>query len=126
MKLILLVFIAACIAPCQDTAALACNLKVFQPDERRQHQKLTHEIMATVVAGRELAQGYEFQIDTARVSLIEVAEWVGREKKCCPFFDFQITLDGGPEGKVRLALTGRAGVKQFVVEEFRALLPVTI
>ena len=126
MKLLLLVFIAACAAQSQDTPALACNLKVFQPDERRQHEKLTHEIMAAVVGHRELANGYSFRIDSTRMSLLEVAEWVGREKKCCPFFDFQITLEGGPEGQLQLALTGGPGVKPFVVEEFRALLSVTI
>jgi len=107
----------------QDAAPFACNLKVFLPQERRQHVKLTHEIMAAIVAHRELPQGYSFQLDPARVSVLEVAEWANREKKCCPFFDFQIALEGVGEGQIGLTLTGRQGVKQFILEEFRGLLP---
>jgi hypothetical protein len=123
MKQLLFMMIFACAAQCQDGAAFACNLKVFQPEERRQHVKLTHEIMAAIVQHQELPQGYSFLIDSARVSLLELAEWVGREKKCCPFFDFQIAFDGGPEGALHLALSGRAGVKQFILAEFHGLLP---
>lgn len=74
MKLILLVMILAGVAQCRDGAAFACNLKVFRPEERRQHIKLTHEIMAAIVAHQELAEGYSFQLDTAKVSVLEVAE----------------------------------------------------
>ncbi len=122
----MIVSIFTCLALGQDGAAFACNLKVFQPEERRQHIKLTHEIMAAIVAHQELPQGYSFQLDTSQVSVVEVAEWVGREKKCCPFFDFQIRFDGAPEGKLFLALTGRAGVKQFILAEFQGLLPAGI
>jgi hypothetical protein len=55
--------------------------------------------------------------------MLEVAEWANREKKCCPFFDLQIALEGAGEGQIRLAITGRPGVKQFILEEFRGLLP---
>ena len=88
-----------------------------------QHEKLTREIMAAIIGHREMPKGYSFQVDSARISLLELAEWVGREKRCCPFFDFQITLDGAPEGKLSLALSGREGVKQFILAEFQGLLP---
>ncbi len=123
MKLILLGLIFACSVLSQNNAPFACNLKVFQPEERKQHIKLTHEIMSTLVAHRELPQGCSFQIDPTRVSLLELAEWAGRERKCCPFFNFQIALDGPAEGQLTLPLTGREGVKQFIRTEFREVLP---
>ena len=123
MKYLLLFLTVACAAQSQEATPFACNLKVFQPDERRQHIKLTHQIMAAIVAHHELPQGYSFQLDPTRVSLLEVAEWAGRERKCCPFFDFQLALDGPGEGRVTLTLTGRPGIKQFILEEFHGLLP---
>jgi hypothetical protein len=119
MRLLLCFLILTSAARSEDIPApFACNLKVFQPEERKQHIKLSHEVMGAVLRRRELPQGYEFELDPTRVSLIELAEWVGREKKCCPFFDFQISLEGANEGKLSLAPTGRAGVKQFILEEF--------
>ena len=125
MKLLLFVLTFAFADLCQE-APFACNLKVFQPEERKQHGNLTHEIMAAIVAHRELPRGYAFQIDSSRVSLLEVAEWVVAEKKCCPFFDFQVSLDGAAEGQLSLALTGREGVKQFILTEFHGWLPAGI
>lgn len=127
MKPILILLLFACAALPQDAPApLACNLKVLQPEERKQHIKLSHEVMGAVLHRHDLPQGYAFDLDLTRVSLIEVAEWTTREKKCCPFFDFQIRLEGAGEGKLSLAITGGPGVKQFVLEEFRAALPTGI
>ncbi|HLG98809.1 MAG TPA: hypothetical protein VKX49_21030 [Bryobacteraceae bacterium] len=117
MKLICLILILASVAISQD-APFACNLKVFQPEERKQHAKLTHEVMAAIANHRELPSGYAFQIDSNRVSLLELAEWVQQEKRCCPFFDFQIALEGAGEGGLTLTLTGKDGVKQFITAEF--------
>jgi hypothetical protein len=122
LTLCLLIFAAAVLG--QDAAPFACNLKVFQAGERNQHIKLTHDIMSAVIAAHELPRGYAFQIDPERVSLLELSEWAGRERKCCPFFDFQITLDGPAEGRLTLVLTGRDGVKQFIRSEFDGLLPM--
>jgi hypothetical protein len=124
MRLLLCLLILACAASSQDAPApFACNLKVFQLEERKQHIKLSHEVMGAVLHRRDLPNGYAFDLDSTRVSLIELAEWVGREKKCCPFFDFQINFEGANEGKLSLAVTGRAGVKQFIMEEFHNALP---
>ena len=123
MRLFLFFLMFAGLATSQENTPFACNLKVFQQGERRQHQKLTHEIMAAVTAHTELPRGYSFQVDPARISLLQLAEWAGREKRCCPFFNFQLDMEGGNEGKLTLTLTGRDGVKQFIRAEFEGLLP---
>ena len=49
--------------------------------------------------------------------LAELAEWVGAESKCCPFFDFHIDVER--EGKLLcLRLTGEEGIKAFIRAEF--------
>jgi hypothetical protein len=122
MRLIAFCLIAACAAQCQEAAPFACNLKVFQPVERKQHQALTHQIMAAATT-HAVPQGYSFQIDSAKSSLLELAEWAGRERKCCPFFNIQLSIDGDNEGKLTLTITGREGVKEFIRAEFEKLVP---
>ena len=46
-----------------------------------------------------------------------VAEWVADERKCCPFFTFEIWVEG-ETGALRLSLKGREGVKPFIKMEF--------
>lgn len=122
MKPILCALVFAASVLCQNSAPFACNMKVFQPEERKQHIQLTHNVMSAVLALHDLPKGYAFQIDPERISLLELAEWTTRERKCCPFFDFQLVLDGPAEGQLTLSITGREGVKQFVREEFQRLV----
>ena len=65
----------------------------------------------------ETEKGYEFQYSPSDVSLLELADWVVAEGKCCPFFDFHIDLE--QEGTLLcLRLTGAEGIKAFIRTEF--------
>src|SRR5260370_39421689 len=65
----------------------ACNLKALTPQERVQGKKLTDQLMSAVVSVRERNDGYALQVDTKLVSVVEVAQWLDLERKCCSFFD---------------------------------------
>jgi|SRR5579871_1433474 len=98
----------------------ACNLKAFQPGERARWNKLIHDVTSSVTTARELSDGYALQIDRDRVSIVSVAEWIDLERKCCPFFEFQ--LDQNAEnGSLWLTLKGRPGVKEFIRMDFTLL-----
>ena len=96
-----------------------CDSKALNPAERARHKQLTDKLIAVRTRVIEMAKGYEFRYLPTDVSLAELAEWAVAESKCCPFFDFHITLEGG--GKLlRLRLTGQEGVKAFIRTEFLA------
>jgi len=98
-----------------------CNIKALTPEERAHHTQLTKKLLGARKEILETAEGYEFQFSPKSVSLAELADWVGAESKCCPFFDFHIDLEG--EGSLLcLRLTGEEGVKAFIRTEFQ--LPV--
>src|SRR5438034_1441692 len=49
-------------------------------------------------------------------SLVRVAEFIELERRCCPFFRFELEVQD--EGRAAwLRLTGRMGVKQFIAAE---------
>jgi len=109
--------------------AFVCRLDALSAAQRERHQKLGRLLRSAVVGKTELENGYAFALDLGRLPadaaggafcIVEVAEWVELESRCCPFLSFGIELE--PEGKaVRLRLTGAKGVKA-VLESELALL----
>jgi hypothetical protein len=94
-----------------------CNIKALTPEERARHKQLSEKLNAQRKEIVETQKGYEFQYSPADISLAELAEWVGAESKCCPFFDFHMDLEH--EGKLLcLRLTGEEGIKAFIRAEF--------
>jgi hypothetical protein len=109
---------------------LACRLDALSPAQRARHQKLTALLQRAVVATRELPDGWELALDLSRlpadaqgdpVCVVEIAEWVDLEARCCPFLDFGLSVRGKGTGSVALALTGGPGVKDFLKVEFAAV-----
>jgi hypothetical protein len=99
-----------------DQPAFYCNLKALGPAERGRLHQLIEKLKAARTEIRELPDGYAFRLQTDRVSIGEVAEYVASERKCCPFFDFEIEAqrDGGP---LWLRWRGKEGVKEFMRRE---------
>jgi len=94
-----------------------CNIKALTPAERARHKQLTEKLISVRKDVVETEKGYEFQYRPADVTLVELAEWVVAEGKCCPFFDFHIDLER--EGELLcLRLTGDEGIKAFIRSEF--------
>jgi hypothetical protein len=98
-------------------SAPACDLTAISASDRPRYNELRGMLAASVIGKRELQDGIAIEIDIKRIALAQLAEWISFERKCCPFFKFEI--DVAPEsGPVWLSLTGRPGVKEFIREAF--------
>ena len=96
-----------------------CNVNALSPEERLAHKRLTDKLIASRDRIVETERGYEFQYSPKSVSLAELADWVAKESKCCPFFDFHIDLE--EEGNLLcLRLAGEEGIKSFILSVFAA------
>ena len=100
-----------------EASGFYCNLKALSVKERARHMLLILEIERARVETIELANGFAFRFQDGAVSLANLAEWVSAERKCCPFFDFEIELQGN-NGPLWLKLRGKDGVKTFMQSEF--------
>lgn len=110
--------LAAGVAPLDlqlGESPLFCNAKALTAYERKHHTALTQKLFAAVSAKRELPDGISFSLNPSEVTLLDLADWVSAEKKCCPFLDFRISL-ARENGPMELALTGRTGVKSLLLE----------
>jgi hypothetical protein len=102
---------------CGAGSALACDLTEISASDRPRYNELRGMVAASVIGKRELQDGIAIEIDIKRIALAQLAEWISFERKCCPFFKFEIDI--APEsGPVWLSLTGRAGVKEFLAAAF--------
>ena len=90
-----------------------CNLGVLTAEDRARKEEISRSLRGLIAQVRELPDGFEFQFRPEAATLPLLGEWTWSERLCCPFFDFDLRLEreGGP---LRLRLTGREGVKQFI------------
>ena len=108
---------------------LACDVNALTAPQRERHRALGDRLHSAVVGRVELANGYTLVLDLSRLPadstgapfcVVEVAEWVDLEARCCPFLDFGIEVS--ERGRtVKLRLTGGKGVKAFLRNELGLL-----
>lgn len=98
-----------------------CNINALSVAERAHKKQIGEKMAASQVERIELPNGYAYRYRPGGVSLVELADWVDSERRCCPFFDMTIETEreGGP---VWLKITGREGVKQFIRGEFKSFM----
>jgi hypothetical protein len=94
---------------------MCCRVDAIPSSKRAGHSTLSTQLFEVALIGHtELASGYEFQFDAARLE--DLARFVALERLCCPFLHFVIEFDGEREG-VRLRITGPVGSKQVIETE---------
>jgi hypothetical protein len=104
---------------------LACRIDALSASQRSRQELLAERLARAIVEKTELPNGFLFALDLsllpadaagAPFCVVEVAEWVDLEARCCPFLYFGIELPG-KGSLVRLRLTGGKGVKEFLESE---------
>ena len=102
-----------------------CDMSAIEPTQRKQHIATTVAVFRAVEEIHELPNGYTFRLPNDATMLLQTAEFIMREKLCCPFFGFSVKVEpeGGP---LWLCLTGAEGIKPFIQAEIGAALPETV
>lgn len=98
------------------TPVFACNMQALTPEERPQHISTIRDVFGSVHAVHDLEDGYTFHLPDDTSLLKKAGEFIARERLCCPFFTFTLTVD--PErAEVLLSLSGPEGIKPFIQAE---------
>ena len=98
--------------------ALACQLDVFDDAERRRYQALRERLDERRLGTRELPDGIAVLYPGEPALLLDVAEWITLERRCCPFLSFSLELDADSPS-VRLRLVGGEDVKRFLQSQLK-------
>ena len=92
---------------------IACDLGALDSGERERRRSLAGRLVACVEEVRELQNGYGLRLRNDAVALVEAAEFISLERRCCRFFEFHLDVEPGG-GPIWLRLTGPEGVKEFL------------
>jgi hypothetical protein len=99
--------------------AIACDMSALSADERRRYDALRRRLTNAITHVASTPTSFRLQIGDA-VPLTEIAEWIGFEHRCCPFLNIAISVQ--PDNRVWVELGGGAAIKEFLREEFAAVV----
>jgi len=85
------------------------------PEERVQHSRAFQQLLPAFTDRRELKDGVS--LGGSAIPLPLLAEWIARERRCCPFLRFSLKL--APEqGPAMLTIRGPKGTRELLREGF--------
>lgn len=91
---------------------MVCGVNSLTARERGRRETLIEDLMPEAQI-KELTDGYEFTWATDPQAYNKVVEFVGLERRCCPFLDFELHVSG-PNDPVVMVLVGDEDTKKFV------------
>ncbi|MEP6912155.1 MAG: hypothetical protein ABI923_05345 [bacterium] len=94
----------------------ACDMTAIAAEQRGAHMATMNKLFRAVESLSELPNGYTFRLPNESDILRTAAEFIALERLCCPFFGFDLEIER-EGGAVWLSLTGRDGVKPFIMAE---------
>jgi hypothetical protein len=100
----------------EKESPFACDMTAIAADQRGAHLANIEEVFRAVEEVRELPNGYAFQLSNDPHVILKAAQFIALERLCCPFFGFALEIEN-EGGAVWLSLTGREGVKPFIMAE---------
>lgn len=98
---------------CSSKTVIACNLAALDRAEQRRRADLAAAVSGRAGAVVETEDGYTLRLNTADIA--ETIEWIGLERRCCPFVRF--TLEWKDDDSVWVRLEGGPGVREAIAAE---------
>ena len=99
-----------------EETPFACDMSAIPAGERDVHVTTSKQLFQSVERVEELSDGYRFRLSSEPDVLVLAAQFIALERLCCPFFAFGLEVEA-KKGAVWLSLTGREGVKPFILAE---------
>lgn len=94
--------------------ALSCSLTSTALQDRI--TLLREEIFPNLTRKEELTDGFIYYFEDEGDLAIKILEFIGKEKQCCPFFKFDISVLPFKKG-IALQISGSQGVKDFLLSK---------
>ena len=94
-----------------ESQLLVCKLN--GPELVKRKQALQQEVFAQMISYEELEKGFLFRFNFEENFLIKLTDYMLAEKKCCPFFQYELKIKAHTAG-IELAVSGKGEAKEMV------------
>jgi hypothetical protein len=98
-----------------NPTVFACIPGALTKEQRDRAAVLNKQLIAPKPGFTELADGYSFTYTANEQTIKDVAEFVAYERLCCPFLNFEMSVEGE---NFHLRMRGEEGAKDFIKAEF--------
>jgi DNA-binding transcriptional MerR regulator len=95
--------------------AIACRANALDKTQRKRQQELLALVRRSAQVTRDLPDGFAIRLPSDATLFQQAAEWVGLERRRCPFVRF--SLQWNQDDSVWIELTGAPGVKEVLEAE---------
>lgn len=102
----------------RSQSPITCRIEALTPVERARRTELFARMGAAMEGIEELPNGFALRLARSSDPWMAAAEFARLESRCCPFLTFQLEAEE-EEGPIRIRITGREGVKEFLAAELR-------
>jgi len=82
-----------CEAGTKSSAPVACDMTVFDPDEREAHEALLKKLLSRAQAREVRGTKRALKLPYERELFVDAAVWIADESRCCPFFGFNLRVE---------------------------------
>jgi hypothetical protein len=100
-------------ASAHSATPIACDLTVFSISERIKHITLAKSLLGQARQVIEHNDGFTLVFEQSARLETKIADWVSNEKRCCPFFSFELSKADTPPS-LRLRISGPNGAKEIL------------
>ena len=101
--------------PKMSDLPIACSLTTPELQQRR--STILLNVRTAALELKELEDGFAYRFPSENTLLADLLTLIQLEHQCCPFLRFNLIIEAG-NGPVWLELTGPAGAKEFLVDNF--------
>lgn len=96
-----------------ESQLLVCKLN--GPELIKRKQALQKEVFSQLLSYEELEKGFLFRFTFEENFLIKLTDYMLAEKKCCPFFQYELKIKAHTAG-IELAVSGEGEAKEMIRE----------
>jgi hypothetical protein len=100
-----------------DTS-LICNTNALGETQGQRYKELAGNLNQSRESAKELNDGYAFRFKAKSQLILDAAEFIGCERLCCPFFNFELAVETDTN-RLWFSLWGQNGIKDFIRAEYR-------
>ena len=95
--------------------SLKCDLSLLSETEKEKRDELLDKLKFAITDVVETENGYDISVFSNIYNIIDVGNLTQLESKCCPFFNINVTSEGG---YTVIKVTGLPGIKELIVDQF--------